>query len=96
MTMKSVDKRSYAEHRAQGEALVERQVGGLFQRMPMLSGFCVRDHLELAEVTVSTRRGLLPGSDLYGELVVALAEMAEERPDAADFLLRRTFTRGFR
>ena len=75
------------------EALVERHLAALFQRMPMLCGFAMRDDLEVTDVAVSTWPGYTAGEDLYGNLMVALADLAEERPDAIELLRGRTFAR---
>ena len=77
------------------EALVERHVAALFQRMPILCGFALRDDLEVTDVAVSTWPGYTAGEELYRDLMQALADLAEERPDAVELLRGRTFARAF-
>jgi hypothetical protein len=59
----------------------------------MLSGFSLRADLEFADVAVHTWPGYTAGADLYQELVQALADLAEERPDAVELMRGRTFAR---
>ena len=77
------------------EAIVEEHVHALFRRVPMLSGFSLRQDLELADVAIQTWPGYSAGEDLYQELVETLAELAEDRPDAVELLRSRTFARAF-
>lgn len=82
-------------NRQRAEAAVERHVTALFRRQPMLSGFSVRQDLEFEEVAVHTWPGHSAGEELYEELVLTLAALAEERPDAVELLRGRTFARSF-
>ena len=75
------------------EAIVEEHLNALFRRLPMLSGFSLRNDLEFADVAVHAWPGYAVGADFYQELVEALAELAEERPDAVELLRGRTFAR---
>jgi hypothetical protein len=75
------------------EAIVARYVHELFERLPMLSGFWLRPDLEVAELSVFTWPGYSAGRDLYGKVMQSLAELAEERPEAVQFMRGRTFAR---
>ena len=77
------------------EALVEQHVLALFRRMPMLCGFSLRDDLEITDISVYTWPGYTAGQDLYRDLMAALAELAEERPEAIQLIRGRTFARAF-
>ena len=59
----------------------------------MLSGFALRDDLEFADVAVHAWPGYTAGAEFYEELVQALADLAEERPDAVELMRGRTFAR---
>lgn len=93
--MKTPESRPQESRLQKAEALVERHVAALFQRMPMLCGFALRDDLEVTDVAVSTWPGYTAGEDLYRDLMQALAELAEERPEAIHLLRGRTFARAF-
>lgn len=82
--------------RLQGaEALVEQHVLALFQRIPMLCGFALREDLEVADISVHTWPGYTAGEDFYQDLMTSLAELAEERPEAIELIRGRTFARAF-
>ena len=84
------------ENRLQGaEALVEQHVLALFQRMPMLCGFALREDLEVTDISVHTWPGYTAGEDLYEDLITSLAELGEERPEAIELIRGRTFARAF-
>jgi hypothetical protein len=91
--MKASENRLREERRERAEAIVEEHVVALFRRLPMLSGFSLRQDLEFADVAVHTWPGYTAGADLYQDLVETLAELAEERPDAVELLRGRTFAR---
>jgi len=91
--MKTTQTRLSEERRQRAQATVEKHLLALFERMPMLCGFSVRHDLELSEVSVFTWPGYSAGSELYEDLVQALADLAEERPDAIELLRGRTFAR---
>ena len=91
--VKHSETRSHTVLREHIEAVLERHVVELFERIPILCGFSVRRDLELGEVALCTWPGFTAGPELYLELVQALAELAEERPDAAELLRGRTFVR---
>jgi len=77
------------------EALVEQHVRALFRRMPILCGFALREDLEVSDIAVYTWPGYTAGEDLYRDLMSALAELAEERPEAIELIRGRTFARAF-
>ena len=91
--MKASQTRLQESRRSRAEAIVEEHVDALFRRLPMLSGFSLRHDLEFADVAVHTWPGYSAGADFYQELVQALADLAEERPDAVELLRGRTFAR---
>jgi hypothetical protein len=75
------------------EAIVARHLSELFQRLPMLAGFCLRPDLEVAELSVFTWPGYTASRDLYEEVMQSLVELAEERPETAQLIRGRTFAR---
>jgi len=75
------------------EAIVERHLSELFQRLPMLAGFCLQPDLEVAELSVSTWPGYTAGRELYEEVMLSLVELADERPEAVQLMRGRTFAR---
>jgi hypothetical protein len=91
--MKASEIRLQDERRSRTEAIVEEHVHALFSRLPMLSGFALRDDLEFADVAVHAWPGYTAGAEFYEELVQALADLAEERPDAVELMRGRTFAR---
>ena len=93
--MKTTQTRLSEERRQRAQATVEKHLLALFERMPMLCGFSVRHDLELDEVSVFTWPGYSAGSELYEDLVQALADLAEERPEVVEVLRGRTFARAF-
>ena len=93
--MKPSTQRSEELSRQRSQALVETRVAAIFQRMPMLSGFSLCHDLEVTDIAISTWPGHTAGQELYQDLVQALADLAEERPDAVEMLRGRTFARAF-
>jgi hypothetical protein len=93
--MKSSTHRSEELRRERSQALVETHMAAIFQRMPMLSGFSLRHDLEVTDIAISTWPGQTAGQELYDDLMQALADLAEERPDAVEVLRGRTFARAF-
>ena len=91
--MKPAEQRLSEARRQHIEAIVARHVHELFQRLPMLSGFWLRPDLEVAELSVFSWPGYGASHDLYAEVTQSLAALADERPDAAQFLRGRTFAR---
>jgi hypothetical protein len=91
--MKTSAQREAQARRQHTEAIVERRLSELFQRLPMLAGFWLRPDLELEELSVSTWPGYTAGGELYDEVTQALLDLAEERPDALQLMRGRTFAR---
>lgn len=91
--MKSSEQRSQTLQRAGAEEVIESRLAELFSRLPMLCGFTLRHDLEVTEVTVHTWPGYTAGEDLYENLMQELAELADERPEAALLMRGRTFAR---
>ena len=81
--------------RQHSEAIVAKHVRALFQRMPMLCGFSVQEDLEAIDVAVSSWPGHAVADDVYQDLMQALEDLADERPDAVQLLRGRTFARAF-
>ncbi len=93
--MKSSTQRSEELRRERSQALVETRIAAIFQRLPMLWGFSLREDLEVTDIAISTWPGHSVGEDLYEDVMQALADLAEERPDAVEMLRGRTFARAF-
>jgi hypothetical protein len=51
------------------EAIIAQHLHQLFQRLPMLSGFWLRPHLEVAELSVFSWPGYTAGRGLYEEVM---------------------------
>jgi hypothetical protein len=93
--MKTTQTRLSEQRRQRSEAFLEKHLADLFHRLPMLSGFTLRQDLEVSDVTVHSWPGYVAGEELYKDLMVALTDLAEERPDAIELLRGRTFARAF-
>jgi hypothetical protein len=91
--MKPSQNRLLEARRQHAEAIVEKHFHALFRRMPMLCGFSMRHDLEVTDVAVYTWPGYTAGEELYEDLMQALADLAEERPDTVELLRGRTFAR---
>ena len=91
--MKTSQDRQQQIRRERVEELIDGRIAALFGRLPMLCGFAIEADLQLAEVSVHSWPGYIAGEDLYGEIVTALADLVDERPDAAELLGGRTFAR---
>ena len=91
--MKPSEQRVSEARREHTEAIVARHLSELFQRLPMLAGFCLRPDLEVDELSVSTWPGYTAGRDLYEEVMESLVELADERPEAVPLMRGRTFAR---
>lgn len=79
--------------RRRAAALVEARIDGLFQRLPMLCGFLVREDLYVSDVAIHTWPGYTAGADLYEEIADTIAVLLDERPETKDLLRARTFAR---
>jgi hypothetical protein len=93
MAMKSCVLRSQVLERQRAEEIIESRLAVLFGCLPMLCGFALRHDLEVTEVTVHCWPGYTAGQALYDDLMQGLADIAEERPDAALLMRGRTFAR---
>ena len=91
--MKPSEQRVSEARREHTEAIVARHLSELFQRLPMLAGFCLRPDLEVDELSVSTWPGYTAGRELYEEVMESLVELADERPEAVPLMRGRTFAR---
>ncbi len=91
--MKPSEQRLSEAGRQQTEAIVARHVHDLFKRLPMLSGFWLRPDLKVAELSVFHWPGYTAGSELHDAVMESLVELAEEWPEAVQFLGGRTFAR---
>jgi len=91
--VKQAQERSSEARRQDTEAIVARHIRALFERMPILCGFSLRPDFQLADVAVSFWPGYTAGEELYEDLMQALVDLAEERPDALPLLRGRTFAR---
>jgi hypothetical protein len=93
--MKSSAQRSDELHRQRSQAVVETHIAAIFPRMPVLSGFSLRHDLEVTDIAIFTWPGHIAGQELCEDLMQALADLAEKRPDAVEMLRGRTFARAF-
>jgi len=93
--MKSSESSLPEERRRHTQAIVETHLAAVFDRIPMLCGFTVQGDLEVGDVAVFTWPGYSAGNGLYEDLMQALLELVEERPDAIELLRGRTFARAF-
>ena len=75
--------------------IFDERMASLFDRLPMLSGFCVQDDLSVAEVAVDTWPGWNASAQLIEEIGRLLQDLVDERPDAVELLRGRTFARSF-
>jgi len=91
--MKPSQSRVTQTTRDPGETLLHARIDALFRRLPMLCGFAVEKDLLLTDVAISSWPGYIAGADLYAEIADALAELADESPDALELLRGRTFAR---
>jgi hypothetical protein len=91
--MKPSATRMHEERRQRSQAALEQHLADLFRRLPMLAGFTLRHDLEVSDVAVQSWPGYVAGAELYEDLMTALTELAEERPDADELLRGRTFAR---
>ena len=81
--------------RAKSEAALEEHIAEIFRRIPVLAGFAIRDDFEFDDISIFSWPGTIADEQLYMDLVEALSEFADERPDAAKLLRGRTFARAF-
>jgi hypothetical protein len=74
---------------------VQEVVNTLFQRYPTLCGFAVKDDLSFSNVACHPALAGAEAEILCEEISVALNELLEERPEAAELLRGRTLARTF-
>jgi hypothetical protein len=73
---------------------VSAAVEALFRRLPSLVGFSIgQQERELVIADVETDPWPAHSPELFGEIAGALLELVEEKPDARELLLGRTFAR---
>jgi hypothetical protein len=77
--------------RKRTEALVTRHLHDLFERLPTLAGFRLRDDLMVDDLAVVS----WPGTGRYLDEIVmrSLVELAERHPEAVELMRGRTFAR---
>ena len=75
--------------------IFDERMASLFNRLPMLSGFCVQDDFSVAEVAVDAWPGWSASPELVEEIGRLLQDLVDERPDARELLRGRTFARSF-
>ena len=91
--MKPAEQRQSAARRQHTEAIVDRYMRQLFQRLPMLAGFWLRSDLRVAELSVLTWPGYTAGRDLHDEVMQSVVDLALERPEAVESMRGRAFAR---
>ena len=91
--MKAAGQRQSDARRQHIEAIVARHMCQLFQRLPMLAGFCLQSDFRVAELSVLTWPGYTASPDLYEEVMQSLVDLAEERAEAVESMCGRTFAR---
>jgi len=76
------------------EADLQAVVATIFQRLPELVGFCVREAKdELCLAGVETFPADLEPDELMGEIALPLLDLLEEDPQARELMRGRTFAR---
>ena len=80
------------QRRRHTEAIVARHLYDLFQRLPMLCGFWLRPDLEVAGISI-TGPSCSAHREFYEKVMHWLVDLAEERPEAVQFMRGRTFAR---
>ena len=91
--MKTHEQRQREARRQHAEAIVARYLDELFQRLPMVAGFWLQPNLAVAELSVFSWPGYAAGPELREEVTQSLADLADERPEALQFMRGRTFAR---
>jgi hypothetical protein len=91
--MKTSQSRQQEIRRERVEAVIDGRIGALFRRIPILCGFALEADLEPTEISIHSWPGYVAGEELYADIVGTLADLIEERPDAAELLRGRTFAR---
>jgi len=91
--MKISEQRPNDSRRQRTEAIVARHMQELFQRLPVLLGFCLRPDVQVTELSICSWPGCGARMNLYEEVMKSLAGLAEERPEAVQLMRGRTFAR---
>jgi hypothetical protein len=108
--MSTVQSSAHESERAGAIAALVVQIAGLFNRLPMLSGFSVQDRAPLtrdrnmvpldadlciADVAVHAWPGLHATPAMCDEIVQAMLELLDDHPEARELLRGYTFARTF-
>jgi hypothetical protein len=96
--MKAQEHRNEHAQRSRFEADLAARIAALFRRWPTLCGFSVGEEasrLYVTEVSVYPWTGLWAPEELCLEIVAALVELVDDRPEAGELLRERTFARVF-
>lgn len=91
--MKTAARSSDDARLRRSEAIVTRHVREMFERLPMLVGFCLRPDLRIAELSICPWPDDIDGPELYGLVMQSLVELAEAHPEAVRLMRGRTFAR---
>jgi hypothetical protein len=91
--MKTYQDRQQQTGRERVGAMIDGRIAALFRRLPMLAGFAIDAYLQPTEVSICTWPGYVAGEELFGEILETLADLVDERADAAELLCGRTFAR---
>ena len=89
------------------EAALNERIDAIFERVPALCGFSIAERLVCEDVAENSREwelyvcavaaypqlGEVQQQDFIGEISGALADLLQQRPQAADLLPGRTFAR---
>jgi hypothetical protein len=73
--------------------MFETRMAALFEELPMLTGFFVDTELGVTELSIYTWPGWSAASALREDIAHFLLAMVQERPELAELLRGRTFTR---
>ena len=73
--------------------IFHERMASLFARLPMLSGFWVREDLAAADVWLDTWPGWDPSVQVAEEVRRVLEDLVDERPETAELLRGRTVAR---
>jgi hypothetical protein len=91
--MRALQSRTSALERQRAIDAIDASIAALFRRCPELSGFSVQDAKTLRVVEVARDAGYGDVDELREEVVEALFELLDERPEAHELLRGRTFAR---
>ena len=71
---------------ARAQRIFEDRMGQIFERLPMLDGFCVESDLTISEVSLHTWPGLDRTHEVAGELAGFLEDPADFVDDAQQII----------